>query len=91
MCDFRKSPVAIQNLKTNETYTVAYCGEVSSVKDFKSVGFYYIACTGSHYIYWDGNQVHNDREDWGSPSDKYWLETGGVPPKFLTYRFIFKK
>lgn len=89
MCDFRHPPDAVIDLQSKQKIPVNYHG--TKVPQEPQVGIYYIVGTGSYYAYYDGSGWFNDRNDWGPPSKYYWQDTGGIPPKFNRYEFIFSE
>jgi hypothetical protein len=62
MCDFRPPPSAIVDIRTNECTGKPFNGTLCGIypKVGQPPGFYYIAATGSFYIYFDGTKLYRD-------------------------------
>ena len=62
MCDLRGPPKRIKDRQSGEIKDITYKGNIDwpdQAAKFDE-GMYYIACTGSHYRYYDGAKWHCD-------------------------------
>jgi hypothetical protein len=93
VCDFRGPPQFVENLFTGKRESVPYRGVIHPDPDKRKLipGIYYVACTGSYYTYYDGEDFWQDRNEWGGITElsiQYWPPYG-VHPRYNRYRFIF--